>query len=152
MMEPAVKVIVSGLDGAGKTSILTALDRKYDFRKAILELKPTIKVEYHQTNFLGTNVNMWDMGGQEKYRELYIHREDVYFDETDLLVYVIDIQSEKRFDESLEYLSTILAYFKKNEMDIPMLTLDSDVVDPTLTSEEEVREKMERFFELLEDR
>jgi hypothetical protein len=32
------------------------------------------------------------------------------------------------------------------------LTLDCDVVDPTITSEEDVREKLEQFFELLEDR
>ncbi len=38
------------------------------------------------------------------------------------------------------------------EVDVPVLTLDCDVVDPTATTEEEVREKMERFFELLEDR
>jgi len=39
-----------------------------------------------------------------------------------------------------------------NEIDVPVLTLDCDVVDPTITSEEEVRDKLERFFELLEDR
>ncbi len=39
-----------------------------------------------------------------------------------------------------------------NEVDVPVLTLDCDVVDPTITSEEEVREKLEGFFELLEDR
>jgi len=39
-----------------------------------------------------------------------------------------------------------------NEIDVPVLTLDCDVVDPTATSEEEVREKLEQFFELLEDR
>lgn len=38
------------------------------------------------------------------------------------------------------------------ELDVPMLILDCDVVDPTITSEEEVRDKLERFFELLEDR
>jgi benzoyl-CoA reductase/2-hydroxyglutaryl-CoA dehydratase subunit BcrC/BadD/HgdB len=38
------------------------------------------------------------------------------------------------------------------EVDIPVLTIDSDVVDPTITSKEEVGEKLERFFELLEDR
>jgi benzoyl-CoA reductase/2-hydroxyglutaryl-CoA dehydratase subunit BcrC/BadD/HgdB len=37
-------------------------------------------------------------------------------------------------------------------LDIPVLTLDCDVVDPTVTSEEEIRDKLERFFELLEDR
>ena len=39
-----------------------------------------------------------------------------------------------------------------DELDIPVLTLDCDVVDPTITSEEEIRDKLERFFELLEDR
>jgi len=39
-----------------------------------------------------------------------------------------------------------------NDLDIPVLTIDCDVLDPTITSEEEVREKLERFFALLEDR
>lgn len=38
------------------------------------------------------------------------------------------------------------------EIDVPVLTVDCDVVDPTITSEGEVREKLERFFELLDDR
>ncbi|MEE8471132.1 MAG: 2-hydroxyacyl-CoA dehydratase family protein [Dehalococcoidia bacterium] len=39
-----------------------------------------------------------------------------------------------------------------HDVDVPVLTLDCDVVDPTVTSEEEMREKLEQFFELLEDR
>ena len=39
-----------------------------------------------------------------------------------------------------------------NEIDVPVLTLDCDVVDPTIISKEEVRDKLEQFFELLEDR
>ncbi|MBN2240945.1 MAG: 2-hydroxyacyl-CoA dehydratase [Dehalococcoidales bacterium] len=38
------------------------------------------------------------------------------------------------------------------EVDVPMLTIDCDIVDPTITSSEEVRDKIEQFFELLEDR
>ena len=38
------------------------------------------------------------------------------------------------------------------DIDVPMLTVDCDVVDPTVASEEEVRDKLEQFFELLEDR
>ena len=41
---------------------------------------------------------------------------------------------------------------KLNEIDVPMLTIDCDIVDPTITSEEEVRAKLEQFCELLEDR
>ncbi len=39
-----------------------------------------------------------------------------------------------------------------DDMDIPVLTLDCDVVDPTITSQEEIRGKLEGFFELLDDR
>jgi len=39
-----------------------------------------------------------------------------------------------------------------NDIDVPMLTLDCDIVDPTINSEEEIGEKLEQFFELLEDR
>ncbi|HXX59405.1 MAG TPA: 2-hydroxyacyl-CoA dehydratase family protein [Dehalococcoidales bacterium] len=39
-----------------------------------------------------------------------------------------------------------------NDMDIPVLTIDCDIVDPTINSREEISEKFERFFELLEDR
>ena len=38
------------------------------------------------------------------------------------------------------------------EVDVPMLTIDCDIVDPTVNSEEEVRDRIEQFFELLEDR
>lgn len=39
-----------------------------------------------------------------------------------------------------------------DDLDVPVLTLDCDVVDPSVTSQEEIREKLERFFELLEER
>jgi benzoyl-CoA reductase/2-hydroxyglutaryl-CoA dehydratase subunit BcrC/BadD/HgdB len=39
-----------------------------------------------------------------------------------------------------------------NELDVPVLTLDCDLVDPTINPESEVRQKLEQFFELLEDR
>ncbi|MBI4285280.1 MAG: 2-hydroxyacyl-CoA dehydratase [Chloroflexi bacterium] len=39
-----------------------------------------------------------------------------------------------------------------SEIDVPMLTVDMDVVDPTFNSEDEMREKLQQFFELLEQR
>ena len=120
-MENAIKIIISGLDYAGKTSILTALDKKFDFSKYIAELKPTIKVEYHKTSFLGLTVYTWDMGGQEKYRELYKNNQDVYFADTNLLLYIVDILDEDRFKTSLDYLEDILTYFIENEMDVPLI-------------------------------
>ncbi|MHA1661210.1 MAG: ADP-ribosylation factor-like protein [Promethearchaeota archaeon] len=135
------KVIISGLDNAGKTSILTALDKKFDFQKDIMELKPTIRIEYHKTVFLGANIFFWDMGGQKKYREIYKKREDIYFSETDLLIYVIDIQDKKRFEESLDYLNSILAFFVKNKMDVPII-ISFHKYDPELKGYPELNENV----------
>ena len=116
-----LKVILSGLDNAGKTSILTALDKKYDFQKKILKLKPTVRVNYHQTKFLGKNIYFWDMGGQEKYRELYESKLDVYFDKASLFIYIIDIQDFARYESSIEYLTKLLSYIEENELDVPLI-------------------------------
>jgi benzoyl-CoA reductase/2-hydroxyglutaryl-CoA dehydratase subunit BcrC/BadD/HgdB len=39
-----------------------------------------------------------------------------------------------------------------NTLDIPLLTLDIDLIDETITSPDDVRNKMQGFFEILEDR
>ncbi len=136
-----IKVIISGLDNAGKTSILTALDKKFDFQKDIIELKPTIRIEYHKTVFLGNTCYFWDMGGQKKYREIYKKKEDLYFSETDLLIYVIDIQDKERFEESLNYLNSILAFFIKNNMDVPII-ISFHKYDPELKGYPELNENI----------
>jgi hypothetical protein len=38
------------------------------------------------------------------------------------------------------------------ELNVPVLNIDCDLVDATITTADEVRVKMEQFFELLEDR
>ena len=120
-MEQFIKVIVSGLDNAGKTSILTALNKKYDFQKDIISLTPTIRVEYQATEFLKNRIIFWDMGGQEKYRKLYQEKQEIYFADTDLLIYVIDIQDPERIETSLAYLDMILKNFKKHKMEVPLI-------------------------------
>ncbi|MHA1291287.1 MAG: ADP-ribosylation factor-like protein [Promethearchaeota archaeon] len=150
-MEDAIKIVVSGLDAAGKTSILTALDKKYDFQKEILELKPTIKVEYHQMSFLGRKVYFWDMGGQEKYRKIYQKRQDIYFDNTDLLLFVIDIQDKERFESSLSYLDMILTFFNKNNMDVPLI-ISFHKYDPELRGNEEILNDINTLREMILER
>ncbi len=147
-MERFIKVIISGLDNAGKTSILTALDKKYDFQKDIMELKPTIRVEYHKMNFLTTLVNFWDMGGQEIYREIYQKNQEVYFDGTDLLIYVIDIQDPNRFENSLEYLNSILQFFKDSNMNVPII-VTFHKYDPNLRNDETILINIEKLREMI---
>jgi benzoyl-CoA reductase/2-hydroxyglutaryl-CoA dehydratase subunit BcrC/BadD/HgdB len=39
-----------------------------------------------------------------------------------------------------------------NQIDVPLLNLDCDILDPTSASEEDIRGRFEQFFELLEER
>jgi len=149
-MESLIKIIVSGLDNAGKTSILTALDKKYDFAKDIVQLKPTIRVEYHKMNFLASKIIVWDMGGQDQYRDIYINYQDVYFDATDLLIYVIDIQDSERFENSLEYLDAILTFFTESEMDVPLI-ITFHKYDPDLRGNKEILNKIKQLREKILD-
>ncbi|MBN1191630.1 MAG: 2-hydroxyacyl-CoA dehydratase [Dehalococcoidales bacterium] len=48
----------------------------------------------------------------------------------------------------------VIKVFKEvlNKIDVPMLTVDCDILDPTVASVEDMRSRLEQFFELLEDR
>jgi len=52
-----------------------------------------------------------DMGGQEKYRKIYINNL-IYFTETDFLYYLIDIQDELQFEENMQYLLELLKIYR----------------------------------------
>ena len=39
-----------------------------------------------------------------------------------------------------------------NKIDVPVLTLDIDLIDPTVNTQSEIQQKLEQFFELLQDR
>jgi len=110
-----VKLVFGGLDNAGKTSFIIALRQKYNFYESIERLKPTIEIDYSSFIFLNRfNINIWDMGGQAKYRAMY-QENPIYFEGTDFLYYIIDIQDKERFDESLKYLKTLIEILKVNE-------------------------------------
>ncbi len=54
------------------------------------------------------------MGGQERFRKIYINN-PVYFTDTNYLYYLIDVQDELRFEESIQYLSDLLDIFRSLE-------------------------------------
>lgn len=145
-MERFIKIIIAGLDNAGKTSILTALDKKYDFHNDIISLTPTIRVEYQATEFLNNKIVFWDMGGQEQYRKLYQEKQELYFGDTDLLVYIIDIQDTKRIGTALAYLDMILHNFEKHKMDVPLI-ISFHKFDPEFRGNEKMVDQIEELRE-----
>jgi len=106
------KLVIAGLDNAGKSSALIALRQKYNFYERVKNLKPTIKIDYSSFKFLKTfRINFWDMGGQKKFRKIYINN-PIYFEDTDYIYYLIDIQDEFKFEEAVEYLHELLDIYR----------------------------------------
>jgi small GTP-binding protein len=101
------KVLVAGLDNAGKTATLSKFGGRLGISDTIAThpTRGVVRMKFGTSNL---NLFIWDLGGQEEYRERYLSNPEQYFVQLDLLLYVIDVQNPERFDESLEYLSSIL--------------------------------------------
>ena len=132
-----------GLDQAGKTSILNILNQNYNLMD---DLKPTIGIERHEIKILGIPVISWDLGGQERFREEYLKNLKI-FEKTDTLMFVIDVLHATRYEEALEYYSSVLALFEKVEIK-PKVVLLFHKVDPNLIDEPETLEMLTEVKEL----
>ena len=55
-------LLILGLDGAGKTTIL------YKLSGDDVETEPTIGFNVESLKFRNVNLNVWDIGGQDKIR------------------------------------------------------------------------------------
>jgi GTPase SAR1 family protein len=109
MKRPKIlKIILSGLDNAGKSSAIVSIKNMYEYEEEILALKPTIKIDHFRRIFLKKyELNIMDMGGQQAFRDRYLRR-PIYFEEVDCFIYLFDIQTPDRIPESMEYLKDVM--------------------------------------------
>ncbi|QPG73662.1 hypothetical protein FOA43_000975 [Brettanomyces nanus] len=84
-----IRVLMLGLDNAGKTTILYKLKLG-----KTEETVPTVGFNVETIRYKRMVMNTWDVGGQERIRALWRH----YFSGTDALIYVIDSADTKRFE------------------------------------------------------
>ncbi len=137
--EKTYKILFTGLDGAGKTSIILALQR--EFSKIAL-VEPTRGAERDTFNLLGSEITEWDLGGQESYRDTYLNNPGKYFDQTEIAIYVIDILDDSRFKESLGYLYEVVNKFKELNIE-PLISIFFHKYDPKLIHNVETQIKSE---------
>ncbi|MFX1391223.1 MAG: ADP-ribosylation factor-like protein [Promethearchaeota archaeon] len=114
---------VMGLDNAGKTSIITAITKRFGFEEQIARLTPTRRIARDSFKFLGIEFTRMDFGGQKQYREEYLKHPEKYLTGTDLLFYVIDAQDFNRYIESIDYLEEVLLFFKEEQDYVPICIL-----------------------------
>ncbi|XP_065176094.1 ADP-ribosylation factor 6-like [Sycon ciliatum] len=94
------RILMLGLDAAGKTTIL------YKFKlNEVVSTIPTIGFNVETVEPMkGLTFTVWDVGGQDKIRPLWRH----YFSGTEGLIYVVDSADSSRFAEARAELHSIL--------------------------------------------
>jgi len=117
LVEAQNKILFTGLDSAGKTSIILSLQREFS---KIAILSPTRGAQRRMFDFLGKEISEWDLGGQVSYRISYLKNPDKYFDGTEIAIYVIDIQNKPRIPEAISYFKDVIEQFRKLEIEPPV--------------------------------
>ncbi len=126
------KVICIGLDNAGKSAILSSLGGKMGLDE-LEALKPTKKVDRKTIETDTLELFVWDFGGQKQYRDIYLEKPETYFFNTDLVLYVLDMQDDDRFQESFDYFEQICSVLQRlSERAYVLIFLhksDPDIID-----------------------
>lgn len=132
MKKPKMKVVVAGLNFAGKTSLINRLINDINYNDMI-NLEPTIgaNVEEYQSDKL--DLILWDLGGQKDNIEEYLESPERFFIQVDVLIFIFDSQDDVRYDAAVEYLSeliNILAFLNESPYFVILLNkADSDIVN-----------------------
>ena len=110
-----VRIIMIGLNGAGKTSILYQLKLS-----DLVETIPTIGFNVEEIRYKSLNISIWDMGGnniiyENEVRKLWRH----YYLEADGIIFVVDSTDKERFEQAKQALSLLI--FDEELKGIPLL-------------------------------
>ncbi|KFZ14710.1 hypothetical protein V501_03101 [Pseudogymnoascus sp. VKM F-4519 (FW-2642)] len=86
-----MRLLMLGLDAAGKTTILYKLKLNQDVTTI-----PTVGFNVETVTYKNVKFNVWDVGGQDKIRPLWRH----YYSGTQGLIFVIDSSDHERIEEA----------------------------------------------------
>lgn len=106
----SIKLLLVGLDRAGKSSILSMLKRGkplLEIRLLINKLMPTAGESLERLTIAGLPIHMHELGGHEEYRSVYLEKPEEYFLNSQGLIFVIDLQDSTRFEAAKGYLKKI---------------------------------------------
>ena len=95
-----MRILMLGLDAAGKTTILFKLKLG-----EVVQSIPTIGFNVETVEFKGSKFNVWDVGGQDKIRPMWKH----YYQNAEGLIFVVDSSDRNRIDKAREELHKMLA-------------------------------------------
>lgn len=127
-----VRIVMVGLDAAGKTTILYKLKLQEN-----LVTVPTIGFNVETIEYHNLNMVIWDLGGQDKIRPLWRH----YYRNCDGLIYVVDSSDRDRMHIAKDELHVMLA--QEELADVALLVFANKQDLRNALSPSEIAEKME---------
>jgi len=86
-----MRILMVGLDAAGKTTILYKLKLG-----EVVTTIPTIGFNVETVEYKNISFTVWDVGGQDKIRPLWRH----YYQNTQGIIFVVDSNDKDRIDDS----------------------------------------------------
>lgn len=126
-----MRILMVGLDAAGKTTILYKLKLG-----EVVTTIPTIGFNVETVEYKNVSFTVWDVGGQDKIRPLWRH----YFQNTQGLIFVVDSNDKDRVEESAEELSKMLHEEELNDAILLVFANKQDL--PNALSVSELTDKL----------
>ena len=130
--EKEMRILILGLDNAGKTTVINYLNGS-DVRT----VHPTLGFEIKSLDYQGYKLNIWDVGGQQTIRAYWRN----YFEKTDGLVWVIDSSDTDRLDLCRKELEGLLQEERLAGATLLILANKQDLENAL--SVEEIADKLE---------
>ncbi|KAI8902917.1 ADP-ribosylation factor [Globomyces pollinis-pini] len=121
-----MRILMVGLDGAGKTTILYKLKLGEN-----LTTIPTIGFNVETVEFRNINFTVWDVGGQDKIRPLWKH----YYANTKGIIFVVDSNDRERIYETRDELQHLLSNDELKDAAILILANKQDLPNAMNVSE-----------------
>jgi len=121
-----MRILMVGLDAAGKTTILYKLKLG-----EIVTTIPTIGFNVETVEYKNICFTVWDVGGQDKIRPLWRH----YFQNTQGLIFVVDSNDRERITEAQEELQKMLQEDELREATLLVFANKQDLPNAMTASE-----------------
>jgi len=157
--KPARVLLLAGLDNSGKTSIAYSLRGTRNL-PSFCKTKPTVRRNILSIKAYDSEYIIWDLGGQEAYRDEYLENFGNYFKGFNKFIYIFDVQDIERYNLGLDYYEKIINLLKDRnnvsdfEVSIFLHKFDPDlgVIRPDITDEiiEDLKEKIKKIIDKTE--
>ena len=125
-----MRILMLGLDAAGKTTILYKLKLG-----EVVSSVPTIGFNVETVEYKNIKFTVWDVGGQDKIRLLWRH----YYQNTQGLIFVVDSSDKERIELAKEELHKML---NEEELRDAVVLVFANKQDLGVMSVAEVTEKL----------